>query len=80
MAHAWLGKGLFTNGGNDWRLKRKLLSPAFNFNVLSTFKEPMEDCCEILVQRLNQVADGRTVNIQEYPCVFAFDVICGKGY
>lgn len=75
---AWLGKGLLTNSGENWHLKRKLLTPAFHFKILSTFKEPMEECCEILVDRLNEVADGQPINIYKYVTLFALDVICGK--
>lgn len=78
MVEPWLGKGLLTNSGENWHLKRKLLTPAFHFQILSTFKEPLEECCEILVERLREVADGRPVNIYKYITLFALDVICGK--
>lgn len=37
----------------------------------------MEECCEILVDRLSEVADGQPVNIYKYVTLFALDVICG---
>lgn len=74
----WLGRGLLTNGGTNWHQKRKLLTPAFHFKILSTFKGPMEDCCNTLIEQLNEVADGRTIDFYPYITLFALDVICGK--
>lgn len=74
----WLGMGLLTNGGESWHQKRKLLTPAFHFKILSTFKGPMEDCCNVLVQQLTQVADGRAVDVNPFIKLFTLDVICGK--
>lgn len=75
---AWLGKGLLTSAGENWHLKRKLLTPAFHFQLLSSFKDPMADSCDILIQKLSEVADGRTIDIYKYITLFALDVICGK--
>lgn len=74
----WVGKGLLIDGGDSWRMKRKLLAPAFNFKVLSKFAQPIDECCTILVGRSKAIADGRPVEIQENPALFSMDVICGK--
>lgn len=74
----WVGNGLLTNSGDQWRLKRKLLTPAFSFQMLSAFRDPMEKCINVLVERLEMIADGRPQNIQEYPMLFSMDVICGN--
>lgn len=78
LSRDWIGNGLVVNSGDNWRQRRKLLSPAFNFQILSRFKEPIEECCRVLVERLTEVADGRPVNIYEYAMLFSLDVICGK--
>lgn len=75
---AWLGKGLLTSAGENWHLKRKLLTPAFHFQLLSSFQDPMGKHCDILIQKLNEVADGRPVDIYRFITLFALDVICGK--
>lgn len=76
----WLGKGLLTNGGSSWHQQRKLLTPAFHFNILGTFRTPMEECCTILVHKLSAVADGKqTVDVYPYVSLFSLDVICGIG-
>lgn len=79
MVRPWLGNGLLTNGGQAWHLRRKLLTPAFHFKILSTFKEPIIDSCDILIRKLNAVADGKqTVDIYPYITLFALDAISGK--
>eukprot|EP00013_Stygamoeba_regulata_P005272 CAMPEP_0177628590 /NCGR_PEP_ID=MMETSP0447-20121125/212_1 /TAXON_ID=0 /ORGANISM="Stygamoeba regulata, Strain BSH-02190019" /LENGTH=406 /DNA_ID=CAMNT_0019129847 /DNA_START=289 /DNA_END=1505 /DNA_ORIENTATION=- len=37
--HPWLGKGLLTNNDyTDWKVKRRLLTPAFHFDVLILYR------------------------------------------
>lgn len=74
----WLRNGLLTNSGNSWRKKRKLLTPAFHFKILGSFKEPMEQKCNILISKLSDVADGRPIDIYQYVTLFALDVISGE--
>lgn len=73
----WLGRGLLTNYGENWHQKRKIITPAFHFKILSTFKGPMEKCCDILIDKLNEIADGRTIDFYPYITLFALDVIYG---
>ncbi|XP_075155820.1 putative cytochrome P450 4s3 [Haematobia irritans] len=72
----WLGQGLLTNGGESWHSRRKLLTPAFHFRILSEFKEPMEENCKILARRLQEKADEKEFDIYPYITLFALDVIC----
>uniref|UniRef100_T1PFX1 Cytochrome P450 n=1 Tax=Musca domestica TaxID=7370 RepID=T1PFX1_MUSDO len=72
----WLGNGLLTNGGESWHTRRKFLTPAFHFRILSEFKEPMEENCRILMRRLDEKIEDGEFDIYPYITLFALDVIC----
>lgn len=76
LLEPWLGKGLLTNSGESWHRRRKLLTPGFHFRILGEFKEPMEENCRILVNRLRAHANGEPFNIYPYITLFALDAIC----
>lgn len=79
VTEKWLGKGLLTNGGESWHRQRKLLTPSFHFKILSTFKEPMEECCATMVAKLRPLADGeRVIDVYPFVSLMALDVICGE--
>lgn len=80
MMRPWLLNGLLTNGGSSWHERRKLLTPAFHFRILGSFKEPMEMSCNILIRKLNEVCDGSPINIYPYIVLFSLDIITGKIY
>ncbi|XP_055390519.1 probable cytochrome P450 4s3 [Condylostylus longicornis] len=77
ITRPWLGNGLLTNGGPTWHQRRKMLTPAFHFKILSLFKQPMEDNCDILIRKLNEKAiTGEEFDVYPYITLFAMDVIC----
>lgn len=79
ITEPWLGKGLLTNNGAAWHRQRKLLTPAFHFRILSSFREPMAECCRTLVRKLRPMANGSDV-VDVYPLVslMTLDIISGR--
>ncbi|GAB0098951.1 Probable cytochrome P450 4s3 [Sergentomyia squamirostris] len=75
LMQPWLGQGLLTSSGAKWIKNRKVLTPAFHFNILKLYQKSMEECSDILVKKLSEVADERPVDIQAYSTLFALDVI-----
>lgn len=76
LIQPWLGDGLLLSGGEKWQKARKFLTPAFHFNILKEFKSAMEECCDVLIRKLETVEPGKPVNIYPFITLFALDVIC----
>lgn len=61
--HPWLGSGLLTSSGTKWQRRRKLLTPAFHFEILRGFIHVFNKQAEILINRLKQQGDEVIQNI-----------------
>ncbi|CAH1100869.1 unnamed protein product [Psylliodes chrysocephalus] len=61
--HSWLGSGLLTSGGTKWHKRRKILTPAFHFNILQEFIEILNRETQILVDNLSKICDQPYVNV-----------------
>ena len=45
----WLGDGLLVSGGKHWARNRRLLTPAFHFDILKPYMKINNSCAEILL-------------------------------
>ncbi|XP_063705000.1 cytochrome P450 4C1-like [Culicoides brevitarsis] len=73
----WLGDGLVTGTGEKWHTHRKFLTPTFHFSILEGFCDVFAEKCQILVEKLRDVADtGKPVDIFDYLNFCALDIIC----
>ncbi|XP_043470023.1 uncharacterized protein LOC122503517 [Leptopilina heterotoma] len=61
--HPWLGSGLLTSSGIKWQRRRKLLTPAFHFEILRGFIHVFNKQGEILINRLKQQGEEVIQNI-----------------
>ena len=50
----WLGEGLLVAGGSKWARSRRLLTPAFHFEILKPYQEIYNQCVDLaLVRKFN---------------------------
>ncbi|KAH8387442.1 hypothetical protein KR093_007117, partial [Drosophila rubida] len=72
----WLGTGLLMSTGRKWHARRKIITPTFHFKILEQFVDIFHQQSNILVEQLQQYADGETaLNIFPIICLMALDVI-----
>lgn len=77
MIKPWLGTGLLLSTDKKWFQRRKILTPAFHFQILERFVEIMDEQGRVLVDKLKKL-DGKEVNVYPLINLYALDVICGK--
>ena len=73
-----LGTGLLTNVNKEnWKIKRRLIDPAFHRKYLKFMVPQMNSCCDILINKLAEKADGKTrVHMLNELTNLTLDVIC----
>ena len=89
--HNWLGTGLLTSNTTKWAERRRMLTPAFHFNILKNFVAIMNKNAKIMVQQIHEElenADGKTakydqngkkyIEVDMFPKITlcALDIIC----
>ncbi|XP_051892533.1 cytochrome P450 4V2-like [Pristis pectinata] len=74
--HPWLGTGLLTSTGNKWRARRKLITPAFHFTILTEFLEVMIEQTNILLGKLEKKVGKGPFNCFNDITLCALDIIC----
>ncbi|XP_075677551.1 cytochrome P450 4c3-like [Dermatophagoides pteronyssinus] len=78
MLKPWLNEGLLTSASNKWRARRKMLTPAFHFNILEQFLPIMNEQANILsqvIQDRQKMADDNYIDVVPLITNATLDVI-----
>ncbi|KAI6237888.1 Cyp-29A4 [Aphelenchoides besseyi] len=72
----WLGNGLVTSHGEQWKKSRRLLTPTFHFNKLADYTNIMDVHIRELIAHLNSKTDGEIHDIYKTIKLTSLDIIC----
>ncbi|XP_053389637.1 ultra-long-chain fatty acid omega-hydroxylase-like [Mercenaria mercenaria] len=85
----WLGRGLLIADGARWARSRRLLTPAFHFDILKPYVDIYNEAAEKLMDNLDKYAEGNEdfevfTNISRCTldvilrCAFSYETDCQK--
>ncbi|XP_036026726.1 cytochrome P450 4F4 isoform X2 [Onychomys torridus] len=84
----WLGDGLLLSAGDKWSRHRRMLTPAFHFNILKPYMKIFNDSTNIMHAKWQRLASGGSACLDMFEnislmtldslqkCVFSFDSNC----
>ncbi|XP_054270012.1 cytochrome P450 4C1-like isoform X2 [Macrosteles quadrilineatus] len=73
---SWLGTGLLTSSGTKWHLHRKLITPAFHFNILEDFLQVFVERSKIFVKKLHKLSQESEVDLMPLISRCTLDIVC----
>ncbi|XP_077969274.1 uncharacterized protein LOC120344841 [Styela clava] len=75
--HSWLGTGLITGGGQKWKIRRRLIDPAFHTGVLQNFLGVMNEQSRIFISlQCERASSQEEFDIFESITLLSLDIIC----
>lgn len=77
LLNPFLKTGLLTSGGEKWHTRRRMLTPAFHFDILKEFYEVFREESDKLVQNLH-LEVGKVLDIIPISSQFTLNTICGE--
>ncbi|XP_053613693.1 cytochrome P450 4C1-like isoform X3 [Plodia interpunctella] len=73
----WLWDGLLLSSGLKWHQRRKILTPAFHFNILRQFLTIMEENCSRMLNAL-EATEGKATDVISLLSEYTLNSICEK--
>ena len=73
---SWLGEGLVTISRHKWRIRRKILTPAFHFQILEDFLPIINEQSNVLVAKLGDQFDNIEFDVVPVITLCMLDIIC----
>ncbi|XP_021538846.1 cytochrome P450 4F22 isoform X1 [Neomonachus schauinslandi] len=62
----WLGDGLLLSKGDKWSRHRRLLTPAFHFDILKPYMKIFNQCTDIMHGKWRRLAQGSVVSLDMF--------------
>lgn len=75
--HPFLKTGLLTSNGEKWHKRRRMLTPAFHFDILKEFFEVFMEESDHLIETLKHET-GKVLDIIPTSTQFTLNTICGN--
>ncbi|VEN61606.1 unnamed protein product [Callosobruchus maculatus] len=73
----WLGEGLVTGGGAQWRNRRRMLTPCFGrMSTLKHYVQIFEKLGDVLVEKFNEQLNNPNFDVFPHMKMFTLDAIC----
>uniref|UniRef100_A0A1E1WM70 Cytochrome P450 n=1 Tax=Pectinophora gossypiella TaxID=13191 RepID=A0A1E1WM70_PECGO len=72
----WLGDGLLISNGEKWKQRRKLLTPAFHFNILKKFCHTFNEHTERFLELLDKETSQEKTNVKPLLTRATLDIMC----
>lgn len=76
----WLGDSLALTHGERWHNLRKLLTPAFHFQILERYIQIFEEQSNILLEKIENLPNMETTDPFPIFQTFSLDVISDENY
>lgn len=73
-----IGQGLVTSSRQKWKIRRKILTPAFHFRILEDFLPIINEQSNVLIGKLDNVALSNSTGVDIVPVITLcmLDIIC----